>query len=183
MSDHNPIKSVKIDFHTADGMTPKPQPLEKPMGAEPAGGAMDKQPAPQTTLSPLHEVLFKHWATANGVQDPDEQNNHYDYRGMYLQSNGAVQPQGAIGNAAGSYNRIMQNPMHHQLQTVPPTPSLQDVLADKTNTVNDLSGSPMMTPGLGHLPPTPPGFGPDSNPSPMGAQPIQQLIQLLHRGQ
>lgn len=110
---HSPIKSIKIDFHTADGMTPKPQ---KPMGADAAGGDLGNSSAPahdpQTQLSPLEEVLFKHWATANGVgDDHSAPDNAYDYRGIYRQTGGQIHPPGTIANVAGQYNRIMNNPI------------------------------------------------------------------------
>lgn len=54
----------------------------------------DKPPLPnaeETKLSPLEETLFKTWVTANGLgEDVKNPENHYDYRGFYKKSNGAM---------------------------------------------------------------------------------------------
>jgi hypothetical protein len=127
---HNPIKSIKIDFHTADGMTPKP------LGGDPAGGDLGKSSTPhdpQTKLSPLEEVLFKHWATANGVQDHDAPDNAYDYRGVYRQTGGQVHSPGQISGAADQYNRIMNNPIRPMASHQQPllAPGIHNYTADK----------------------------------------------------
>lgn len=158
---HNPVKSIKIDFHTADGMIPKP--TDMGMDAQ-TGGGMQEQPAPQSKLSPLHEILFKHWATANGIQDTDAPDNHYDYRGMFQQSGGQMQPPGAIQGAADGYNRIKQNPIqpmpsHSQAPqlTSPGMPSVEEAMAQKQQVMQDQQGQDQ--------------------------SPIHQLIRLLSGGQ
>lgn len=49
-----------------------------------------------TKLDPLSEVLFKGWATANGITDVDEPDSHYDYRGFYQNTGGRVHPPGSV---------------------------------------------------------------------------------------
>lgn len=49
-------------------------------------GAIPKE---TTKLSPIEEVLYKHWLTANQIKDSDEPDSFYDYRGYYKDTNGA----------------------------------------------------------------------------------------------
>jgi hypothetical protein len=60
-----------------------------------------------TKLSPLEEMLFRAWAGAHGVDDHDDPNNHFDYRGLYKESNGQIQPGHAIRSMAQSHNQAM----------------------------------------------------------------------------
>lgn len=60
-----------------------------------------------TQLSPLEETLFKHWATANGVENHDKPDNAFDHRALYKQSNGLVQPPGAVNHMATQHNQAM----------------------------------------------------------------------------
>lgn len=126
-SQHHPVKSIKIDFHDATGMVPKlpPAPTIDPNATK---GGMTKEPAPQpqTELSPLEEALFPHWATANGIDEsahaaPD---NHYDYRGIYKQTNGQVHPPGTIEKIASGFNKLQQNPFdYNRLNQQPQAPA------------------------------------------------------------
>lgn len=105
MPDHSPIKSLKVDFHDAKGVTkPEPKPVDPkkqlPEGVNPSGTLIEPDPALQqkaetTKLTPLEEVLFKNWAVANGIKDVDEPNNFYDYRGFFKHTNGQVHPPGS----------------------------------------------------------------------------------------
>lgn len=107
---HSPVKSIKLDFHDADGMTPTPQDLPQ---MAPQNNGMDKQgaPSPQTQLSPLEETLFKHWGTANGVDESSHSapDNHFDFRGLYKNTNGTVHPPGYVGGVADKINKLMNN--------------------------------------------------------------------------
>ena len=57
-----------------------------------------------TTLSPLEEALFNSWARAHGVYDHDDPNNRFDYRGLYKQTNGMLQPGHVVRSMAQNYN-------------------------------------------------------------------------------
>lgn len=109
---HNPVKSIKIDFHTADGVTPKPQPAAQ--GANPDAHATPKEvpaPKPQTELSPLEEALFPHWAQANGIGEDVHAHpeNHYDFRGMFRQSGGLIHPPGSLLKVSQTFNKLQQS--------------------------------------------------------------------------
>lgn len=169
---HNPIKSMKIDFHDADGVTPTPQDL--PQGTPNQGeGSLQRQPAPQSQLDPLKEVLFKSWAMAQGIQDPDAPDNHADLRGMYNKTNGQIHPPGTLTGLQNNVNRVMSAPPTQPMMTPPAglqvpmgaaglqaPPSLQGPMA-----------SPQMPSG-GLLP-----QGPDGS-----SEPIQQLLAMLKGG-
>lgn len=107
----HPIKSLTVQFHDAKGMAP-PEPKQEPLPQQPpVNNGMSQAPAPQTKLDPLSETLFQGWGHANGL-DPsdhaqDSPDNHYDFRGMFKQMNGQVQPPGAISGASGIYNKLM----------------------------------------------------------------------------
>lgn len=49
-----------------------------------------------TKLSPLEETIFKSWAKANGIDDVDDPESHYDYRGFFKASGGKVHPPGSV---------------------------------------------------------------------------------------
>lgn len=57
-----------------------------------------------TQLDPLQEVLFKSWARANGVEDPDDPNNMFDHRAHYQRTNGLVHPMGQVNQMADAHN-------------------------------------------------------------------------------
>lgn len=57
-----------------------------------------------TKLSPLEEVLFKAWTKANGIEDPDSSDNFFDFRGLYKQTGGQVQPYGVVKSIADAHN-------------------------------------------------------------------------------
>lgn len=66
-------------------------------------------PAPgMTQLSPLEETLFKTWARAHGVAEPDHPENFFDYRGLYKQSNGLIHPNGMVPQMAAAHNAGIQ---------------------------------------------------------------------------
>lgn len=143
---HNPLKEISIKFHDAKGVTtPNPMPAA-PSDAQGGGprGDMAKVPAPtpQTKLDPLEEALFPHWATANGIDPADHSSpdNHYDYRGMYKQSNGQVHPNGAIANAAASFNKLKQSPLDMNKLLAGGTPAPQPAAP------GPLSGAPQDDP-------------------------------------
>jgi hypothetical protein len=53
----------------------------------------------QTQLSPLEEVMYNSWASANGL-DPESNDMSVDLRGVYQQTNGKVMPPGMLKNQA-----------------------------------------------------------------------------------
>lgn len=53
-------------------------------------------PAEITRLSPLEEALFQAWGKANGIEDVDDPESFYDYRGFYKATNGKVHPPGMV---------------------------------------------------------------------------------------
>lgn len=160
---HNPVKSIKIDFHTADGVTPKETPL--PDGTKTSGtdSAPEKVPTPQTKLSPIEEALFPHWATANGVDESahSDPNNHYDFRGMYKQTGGKVMPTGTLSGASDMFNKLQttqhpaisgmldmmkqggQPPMvpSHNTLSAPGIPSVQQATQGKIDSLQGMDGS------------------------------------------
>lgn len=77
-----------------------------------------------TKLSPMEEQLFKSWATANQVKNPDAPGDPTDYRGIYKNTGGQVQPHGQLAqlvNAANSEQtlmRVMQDRMRNSVLLV-----------------------------------------------------------------
>lgn len=63
-----------------------------------------------TNLSPLHEVLFKSWAKANGVENHDDPKNMFDHRALFQQSNGLVHPHGQVNQMADAHNMAVGAP-------------------------------------------------------------------------
>jgi hypothetical protein len=53
----------------------------------------------QTQLSPLEEVMFNSWASANGI-DPEKHDSQFDLRDVYKQTGGQVMPPGQLKDAA-----------------------------------------------------------------------------------
>lgn len=49
-----------------------------------------------TELTPMEEVLFKSWATANGIKKPDNADDPMDYRGLWKSTGGKILPQGQL---------------------------------------------------------------------------------------
>jgi len=74
---------------------------------------------PATRLSPLHEILFKSWAKANGVQDHDDPNNSFDHRALFQHTNGLVQPHGTVNHLASQHNAAVQAALNGQPQESP----------------------------------------------------------------
>ena len=103
MDDHS-IKGLSIQFHS-----PKDKQLDSPKGSSDGKPKEPAMPAPQTKLTPLEETLFKGWSMANGLEDHDAPDNHYDFRGMFKESNGQVHPPGTIESVATKYNQIMSS--------------------------------------------------------------------------
>lgn len=58
----------------------------------------------QTKLNPLEELLFQSWARAHRVDDQNDPNNSFDYRGVYKQSNGTILPSGVLNHMSMSHN-------------------------------------------------------------------------------
>jgi hypothetical protein len=79
-----------------------------------------------TKLSPMEEVLFKTWATANQISKPDNPEDHVDYRGIYKLTNGKILPRGELARRAKTENS------HRTLTRV-----LQDRVADMEQTEED----------------------------------------------
>ncbi len=49
-----------------------------------------------TALTPAQEVAFQQWIKANGIQDLNEPDSHYDYRGFWLKTQGQPHPPGKV---------------------------------------------------------------------------------------
>src|SRR5690348_886398 len=58
-----------------------------------------------TELTPMEEVLFKAWANANQIEDPDAAEDPTDYRGIYKASNGMVLPYGELKRQTERMNK------------------------------------------------------------------------------
>lgn len=58
----------------------------------------------KTQLSPLHETLFQSWAKAHRVDNHDDPNNAFDYRGVYSRTNGMIHPPGHLNQMAAEHN-------------------------------------------------------------------------------
>lgn len=56
----------------------------------PADAALNR--VQDTELSPMEEALFKSWTKANGIEKPDNVDDHMDYRGLYKETGGKVLP-------------------------------------------------------------------------------------------
>lgn len=68
-----------------------------PQEQKPDPGVVEAQRQNETTLlSPIEEQLFKSWGKANGIEDVDSPESHYDYRGFFKTTNGAVHPPGSV---------------------------------------------------------------------------------------
>jgi hypothetical protein len=52
-------------------------------------------PQEVTQLSPLEQILFQKWIADNNIQDLDNPDSHYDYRGFFKQTRGAPHPPGS----------------------------------------------------------------------------------------
>lgn len=52
----------------------------------------------QTQLSPLEEVMFNSWANANQLEDHENSESPFDYRGLYQSTGGKVFPPGQLKN-------------------------------------------------------------------------------------
>lgn len=50
----------------------------------------------RTELDPLQEVMFQSWANANQIDDPDAEDNTFDFRKTYQDMNGKVMPPGEL---------------------------------------------------------------------------------------
>lgn len=57
-----------------------------------------------TNLSPLEDALFQAWARAHRVENHDDPNNRFDYRGLYKQSNGQMLPPTFLNSMAQQHN-------------------------------------------------------------------------------
>lgn len=60
-----------------------------------------------TQLSPLEEALFQSWARAHRVEDHNDPDNQFDYRGTYKETNGQIHPPGLINKMAADHNAMM----------------------------------------------------------------------------
>lgn len=75
------------------------QPGSKSQDATPTEGfdeALNR--SRQTQLDPLSDTLFKAWAEANGVPDPDK--HPLDLKGIYQETGGKVMPPGTLQKLA-----------------------------------------------------------------------------------
>lgn len=61
-----------------------------------------------TQLSPLEEALFQSWARAHRVEDHNDPENRFDYRGMYKQSNGNIMQSNILQQMAYSHNKATE---------------------------------------------------------------------------
>lgn len=78
---------------------PPMSPKNKPQGPDPAVlGAIQR--LQRTELSPLEEVMFKAWAQANQIDDPDSPDNTFDFRKAYQDMDGKVMPPGEVAGMA-----------------------------------------------------------------------------------
>lgn len=166
----HPIKSLTIAFHDAKGLTP-PEPKQQALPQQPPisnslGSPQSPSPTPQTKLDPLSEALFQGWGHANGLDpsahDPASKDNHYDFRGMFKQSNGQVLPLGQVKGASDIYNRLMATkpdyasmgiqhptptpiPSHNTLQA-PGIPSVEQANAQKMGVLQSEGADPNSDP-------------------------------------
>lgn len=75
-----------------------------------------------TSLSPMNEALFKAWAKANQIKDPDSPDDHVDYRGIYKMTGGKILPNGQLDRFAQKLNsedklrNILQEQMVKRMQ-------------------------------------------------------------------
>lgn len=68
-------------------------------------------------LSPLEEVMFKSWADANQIEDPDSPDNRFDFRSLYTQTGGKVFPPGqlrAMTDKASAIDTLMKAQQSHE---------------------------------------------------------------------
>lgn len=176
----NGLKKFSVKFHGEKPATNDPTTGQSTPASGPTHGiaeiALESHPPekqgltaapakPQTTLSPLEETLFKHWATANGIDESmhGDPNNHYDFRGMYRQSNGLVHPPGHMLNAATQFNRTQDNqpePIRQLLDmikpaqshppqlTMPGMPSFQQTIQGKLGILGSMGDTSPATPML-----------------------------------
>jgi hypothetical protein len=93
----------------------------------------------RTELSPLEEAMFKAWAAANQIEDPDgEGQGPLDLRVIYQQTGGRVLPPGQLLNhmeKTGAIDTLMRAQEQHD-QTSP-----MSVAADSGVDINSLSSS------------------------------------------
>lgn len=75
-----------------------------------------------TALSPMEEVLFKTWTTANGIEKPDKPGDNVDYRGLYKNTGGKILPSGQLKQMADTSNnqqtlmRVLQDRVKTQAE-------------------------------------------------------------------
>jgi len=63
-------------------------------------------PSETTALTPKEEEQFQAWAVANTIKDLDHPDSHYDYRGYWKDTNGAVYPPPAgAGHGPDTYKQ------------------------------------------------------------------------------
>lgn len=70
----------------------------------------------RTELSPLEEVMFNSWASANQLDDHDKPENNFDYRKLYQETGGKVFAPGELKNHTaklGAIQTLMQAQQAH----------------------------------------------------------------------
>jgi hypothetical protein len=60
----------------------------------------------QTQLDPLQEVIFKSWLEANQIEDADNPETPFDWRGLYQQTGGKVFAPGELSGKVNHQNAI-----------------------------------------------------------------------------
>jgi hypothetical protein len=71
-----------------------------------------------TVLSPLEENLYRAWAKANQIENPEDPNQEVDLRGMYQATNGKILPFNQLNNMINSMQmqNKLEESMYNQMQ-------------------------------------------------------------------
>lgn len=119
-----------------------------PQAPKPDPGVELAQKQNETTmLSPIEEALFKSWTKANQIQDADAPEAHYDYRGFFKSTNGAVHPPGSVEHFPDTFK-----------QHGHPTFSIESIYSKGPSDGGMWAGDqyiPEMTPAVSHQPEDP----------------------------
>lgn len=123
----------------------------------------------QTQLDPLQEVIFQSWLTANQVEDSDNPETPFDWRGLYQQTGGKVFAPGELALKVAHQNAIqtmMQAQEAHDSQS--PMRLLEEAKGSAQQIGAGLGGPSQgsQAPGMGA---PDPGMGVDPGGMPAGA--------------
>lgn len=133
---------------------------------KPDPGVLEAQKQSETTmLSPIEEQLFKSWAKANQIEDVDDPQSFYDYRGFFKVTNGAVHPPGSVEHFPDTFK-----------QHGHPTFSIESIYSKGPFDGGMWVGEkyvPEMKPAVGH------GHEPQDNRSETEKDPIRTLIDAM----